>query len=362
MAFEPAQNQTLAPWTTLGLGGESRWSTCADSEEGVLEALRWAESKHIDWMVLGGGSNVVVSDNGYSGLTVHLQTRGLEVVESVDSITLTAQAGEPWDALAKMCTDKGWAGFECLGGIPGQVGATPIQNVGAYGQEVSESIVSVRVYDAAKDKVSDWSDEQCSFGYRDSFFKQAEPGRYVVLAVTFRLKKGGDPSVLYSELSRALEGETLPKGAAGLQKVRQTVLDLRRSKAMVIDPDDPDSRSAGSFFTNPIVDLAIADRLTQLHPAMPRFAVSDPDGTRRAKLAAAWLIEKSGFEKGTRRGSIGISTKHALALVHYGGGLTTDLLSFAQEIRLGVFQTFGVALEAEPRLVGCALPSMGQRK
>ncbi len=357
--FELAENQKLAPWTTLGLGGESRWYTRAQSEEDLLAALRWAKADKHPWMILGDGSNLVVGDAGFDGLTIHVDTRGIEVDERSRDVILDVQAGESWDPLVALATRCGWAGLECLSGIPGRVGATPVQNVGAYGQDVSETISSVRVYDADQDEIQEWSNHDCKFGYRDSAFKRVAPGRYVVLSVHFRLRRNGKPTVLYNELRHALgDDNDLEPGPAGLERVRETVLELRRGKAMVIDPEDPNSRSAGSFFTNPIVDVPFAEELAKRFPTMPRFVVTSPTGEQRSKLAAAWLIERAGFEKGLRLGAVGISEKHALALVHYGGGSTNDLLDLAQRIRMGVHETFGVLLTPEPRLVGCALPGI----
>lgn len=360
MSFEARENLKLAPWTTLGLGGETRWYARIESESDLKSALTFARDNQLAWWVLGEGSNVVVGDGGYAGLTLHMQMRGVQIEEHGRTVELEAQAGEPWDALVARSVQQEWAGLECLSGIPGLVGATPIQNVGAYGQEVSETIVSVRVYDALKEEVRNWTPRECAFAYRDSFFKRAPAGRFVVLSVRFALRAGGEPSVLYGELKRALS-ETDEIGRSqrvSLARVRDTVLRLRRGKAMVLDPEEPNSRSAGSFFTNPIVSVEQADKLTQRFAAMPRFAVTARDGSRQYKLAAAWLIEQAGFRKGTRRGDVGISERHALALVNYGNGTTRELLELASEIRRAVRQTFDVTLEPEPRLLGCSLPPL----
>lgn len=356
MAIEVTENEALAPWTTLGLGGTSRYYAPIRNENELSEALAFAERERLDWMVLGGGSNVVIGDGGFGGLTIHMRMRGISAETSEDAVHVEAKAGEPWDAFVAHCTERGWAGLECLSGIPGLVGASPIQNVGAYGQEVSETIAGVRVYDALRHEVREWSPEACEFGYRDSIFKRSTPGRYVVLSVRFRLRPGGEPTIVYGELARALE-ERSPK-SPDLKTAREAVVRLRRSKAMVIDPDDPDTRSAGSFFTNPVVSDERAKRLGQLHAAMPRFAVTASDGSRKYKLAAAWLIEHAGFEKGFRQGNVGISSKHALALINAGGGSSRELLALAQQIRLAVFKVFEIVLEPEPQLVGCSLPPL----
>jgi UDP-N-acetylmuramate dehydrogenase len=277
---------------------------------------------------------------------------GLTFREEGGAVLVTAGAGQPWDALVAEAVGRGLAGVECLAGIPGFVGATPIQNVGAYGQEVSETIRQVRVMDRASLAVTELDTAACGFGYRDSQFKRT-PDRQVVLAVTFALRPGGAPALRYPELRQALPGE------ASLAEVRSTVLGLRRRKSMVIDPSDENRRSAGSFFMNPIVapeeaeriaNLAVAEGLVADRSQVPRFPA--PGGV---KLAAGWLIEKAGVAKGFRQGPVGVSSRHALALVHHGGGRTADLLALARLVRDTVAVRFGVRLVPEPMLVGASL-------
>lgn len=344
----------LAPRTTLGLGGAAHRLVEATDEDAVIEALAWAEDQGLPVLVLGGGSNLVVADGGWSGLVVHMALRGIEVQRAAGRVALRVAAGEPWDAVVAQTVHEGWAGLECLSGIPGSTGATPIQNVGAYGQEVSEVITAVHVWDRRARRRRVVAPAECRFGYRDSAFKR-DPEGAVVLAVDLALRPGGAPTLRYAELARAFEGA----GQPSLVEVRERVLALRRSKSMVLDPADDDSRSAGSFFTNPVVEAAVADALVEQAlreglvdraAAVPRFAA---DGGR-VKLAAAWLIEAAGFRKGERRGAVGISSRHALALVHHGGGRTQELLAFAEEIRARVRERFGVALEREPVVVGDA--------
>jgi UDP-N-acetylmuramate dehydrogenase len=350
--LELLYNVPLAPRTTFGLGGAARCLVEASDEAGVVEALRWADAEGLPVLVLGGGSNVVVGDDGWDGLVVHVALRGVEVERSEGRSCLRVAAGEPWDDLVARTVQEGWAGLECLSGIPGSVGATPIQNVGAYGQEVSEVITAVHVWDRRAGRRRVLSPPECGFGYRDSAFKR-DPDRAVVLAVDLALRPGGAPTLRYAELARAFEGTASPT----LPEVRERVLALRRSKSMVLDPTDENHRSAGSFFTNPVVERAVADALVEQAlreglvdraAAVPRF----PDEGGRVKLAAAWLIEAAGFRKGERRGAVGISTRHALALVHHGGGRTRELLALAEEIRAGVHARFGIELRPEPVVVG----------
>ena len=317
----------LASLTTLRLGGPARDFVEARSEEELVEAARGAD------LVMAGGSNVVVADDGVPGTVVRIATRGVER----DGLRLTVAAGEDWDALVERCVAAGLQGFECLSGIPGSVGATPIQNVGAYGQEVSETVESVRVFDRETGRVEDMPAAACGFVYRGSVFKYRD--RRIVLSVTFRMREATESGPLrYAELTRAL-GIPL-YGTAPLHEVREAVLALRRGKGMVIDPADPDTVSAGSFFTNPILEAA--------PPGAPTWP--EPDG--RVKTSAAWLIERAGFSRGYGNGRVGISTKHTLALVNRGGATTAELMALAREIAAGVQERFGIALHPEPVLVG----------
>ena len=344
----------LADLTTLRLGGPARTLVGATTAEEVVDLVRRADDAGEPLLVLAGGSNVVVADAGFSGTVVHLLTSGVER----DGDTLTVQAGEPWDPFVERTVREGLAGVECLSGIPGSVGATPIQNVGAYGQEVSETISAVRVYDRVTQSVETLAPEDCGFAYRSSAFKRT-PGRWVVLAVAFTLEPSPvSRPIRYAELARTLGVE--PGERAPLADVREAVLRLRRGKGMVVDPDDPDSVSAGSFFTNPILDAAafaelerrVAERLGP-DQHLPRWP--EPDG--RTKTSAAWLIERAGFTKGHGDpATIAISAKHTLALTNRGAGTTAQLVALAQEIAGGVEEAFGVALQPEPVFVGHAWP------
>ncbi|MFL5904798.1 MAG: UDP-N-acetylmuramate dehydrogenase [Solirubrobacteraceae bacterium] len=335
-----ATDAPLAPLTTLRLGGPAKRLMPVESEAELVDAVREVDASGEPLLVLAGGSNLVLPDAGWPGVVVHVQTGGVAGEDGV----LEVQAGESWDDLVAATVADGLAGFECLSGIPGSVGATPIQNVGAYGQEVAASVRSVRVVDRSTWAVSELAAAECGFGYRTSAFKGSD--RWVVLAVTFALRRSAASQPLrYAELARALEVE--PGATAALDEVRAGVLALRRGKGMVIDPADPDTVSAGSFFMNPILD---ADAYARLDPAPPAFP--QPDG--RIKTSAAWLIERSGFRKGYARGRVAISSKHALALVNRGGATTQELLALAREIAGGVRERFGVELEPEPTIVGGA--------
>jgi UDP-N-acetylmuramate dehydrogenase len=303
--------------------------------------------------ILGGGSNLVVSDAGWDGLVIAMAQRGIELSVHGATADLDVAAGEPWDELVATTVERDLAGLECLSGIPGLVGATPIQNVGAYGQEVAMTIRSVRVLDRATLEVHELEPADCGFGYRTSVFKR-NPERCVALAVRFSLRLGGEPLLAYAELQRALGTS---RAAPSLSQVRAAVLALRRDKSMLLDARDENRRSAGSFFLNPIVDGATAERVAQHALAqgwvartedVPRFAAEGG----QVKLAAAWLIERTGARKGERRGAFGISSRHALALVHHGGGSSAQLIAFARELRDRVRAQLGVELVPEPAFLG----------
>ncbi|MCA9581061.1 MAG: UDP-N-acetylmuramate dehydrogenase [Myxococcales bacterium] len=350
--MELLENHPLAPLTSLGLGGPAEWFVKAKTDDDIRGALQWAGDRGCDATILGEGSNAVIADRGIRGIVVQIGTRGLSFREDGDDLWVEAVAGESWDDLVAETVRRNAAGMECLSGIPGSVGATPIQNVGAYGQEVADAIAGVIAFDRESHDVVELAPEQCSFSYRNSRFKM-EPRRFVVLRVLFRLRMGAPPSLRYGELLRAFDGRPSPK----IADVRRAVLSLRRSKSMLLDPSDPNGQSAGSFFTNPV--LSEAGALAAIERGRRRGLVSAeenaptfPAGPGRTKMAAGWLIERAGFSKGLRRGPVGISTKHALALVHHGGGTTRALMDLAQEIQRGVQDAFGVELQPEPVLLG----------
>ncbi len=350
--LEIERDVPLATLTTLELGGPARWYARVRTIDELKAAVTWGRENAVETVIMGGGSNLVVGDGGWDGLVVHVGLRGTSL--GADGV-VEAAAGEPWDALVEQAIVHGLAGIECLSGIPGSVGATPIQNVGAYGQEVADVLDAVSVLEIASGAERVLAPADCELAYRDSRFKR-EPGRVVVTRVRLRLRPRGAPLLRYAELQRALEGET-----PTLQRTREAVLELRRRKSMLVEPDDPNRRSVGSFFTNPIVPAAQADALVrravdagivERPEDVPRW----PAGDGRTKLAAAWLIERAGIAKGYRRGAVGISSRHTLALVHHGGGTTTELLALAAHVRDTVRAAFGVVLHPEPTLLGVDLP------
>jgi UDP-N-acetylmuramate dehydrogenase len=341
--------ERLADHTTLRLGGPARAWVRATTEQELVDAL----SAGGPVLVLGGGSNLVVADGGYDGTVVEVATRGVSADADGDDATcggvlVTVAAGEDWDGFVAHAVEHGWVGVEALAGIPGRVGATPLQNVGAYGQDVSQTIARVRVWDRVLKGVRTFARADCGFGYRTSRFKADRlsdgGGRHVVLDVTFQLAQGSlGTSVQYAELARALGVELGQR--APLADVREAVLALRRGKGMVLDPADHDTWSAGSFFTNPVVEAA----------AVPPDAPAWPQPDGRVKTSAAWLIERAGFGKGYAAGAVALSTKHTLALTNRGGATTEELLALAREVRDGVEAAFGIRLVNEPVLVGCEL-------
>lgn len=336
--------ERLADWTTLRLGGPAQRWIQVSTRDDLYAAVAVADAAGEPVLVLGGGSNLVVADAGFDGAVIRVATQGRATGGSACSgAEITVEAGEDWDSLVATAVAEEWVGIEALSGIPGTVGAVPIQNVGAYGQEVSETISQVHTYDRVDRRPRILFAADCGFGYRTSVFKQ-HPGRYVVGAVTFQFRLGnlGAP-IGYSELARTLGVETGQRAESA--RVREAVLKLRTGKGMVLDPTDHDTWSAGSFFTNPFVS---PDALPDGAPAYPQ-----PDGT--VKTSAAWLIERAGFSRGYGSGRARVSTKHTLALTNLGGATTVDLLDLARAIRAGVQSTFGIDLHPEPTLINCAL-------
>jgi UDP-N-acetylmuramate dehydrogenase len=335
----------LAPRTTLGVGGPAAHYARVESEADLLEALAWASARELPVRVLGGGSNIVVSDAGFAGLVIDVALRGVRGEARGDLRTVRAAAGEPWDEFVESMVSAGLQGLECLSGIPGRVGATPIQNVGAYGQDVSETITEVRAIDARERTRRVFSKAECQFSYRDSFFKSREPGRYVVTEVAFELRAGAAPAVRYAELERWFAARI--HASPTLAEVRATVIQLRRAKSMVLDASDPNSRSCGSFFVNPVLsaqDFAAFSARAKTEGAVPQF----PQDDGRVKLSAGWLIEHAGLPRGTRDGAVGLSTQHALALVAHEGARALDVARLAERVQRTVDEQFGVRLEPEP--------------
>jgi len=344
----PLEHVPLAPRCTMGVGGPARFFVEAADEATIVEAARWAEARGLPLRILGGGSNIVVADDGVDALVVQVALRGISARPDGDTVEVTAAAGEPWDPFVERAVAGGWAGLECLSGIPGLVGATPMQNVGAYGQEVAETVTAVRVLDRRAGAVATLPAADCGFGYRTSRFKSGEADRFVVLAVTYRLARNGAPRVRYADLEKDLAARGIARPS--LRDVRESVLAVRRSKSMVLDPTDANRRSCGSFFLNPIVDQALLARVERAagDAGMPRW----PEADGRTKLSAAWLIERAGFRRGDGPGPVTLSTRHSLAIVCHDGARATDVTAFAAAIRTRVEMRFGVRLVLEPVLWG----------
>lgn len=338
----------LAPRSSLRVGGAARWFTVASSIEDVAAAHAWSRAQGVPLVVLGGGTNVVVADAGLNALVVAVQPRGLTIAGDGETLQVTAAAGEPWDAVVEASVARGGAGLECLSGIPGLTGGTPIQNVGAYGQDVSGVIEQVTAFDTVTGAATVLPAADCGFAYRSSRFKARDVGRFVVCEVRFRLRKG-PPTTTYADVESALAraGVTQPS----LADVRTAVLEIRRRKAMVLDPDDPDTRSVGSFFTNPVITASDAERVAaRAGTAAPAF----PQADGQLKLPAAWLIERAGFARGAQDGAVGLSSKHTLAIVTRDGATAADVIRFASGVSRRVEALFGVRLRPEPVLLGFA--------
>jgi UDP-N-acetylmuramate dehydrogenase len=346
--LELLEHAPLGSRTTLGVGGPARYLVEARSEGELVEALTWASQHGVAVRVLGGGSNLVVADAGFEGLVLVVALRGIQLSNDTGDAVLSAKAGEPWDGVVARSVARGLGGLEGLSGIPGCAGATPIQNVGAYGQEVAETIVSVRAIDRLSRLPVELTAADCHFQYRDSFFKSQAPERYVVTEVRFALQARERAPVRYPDLQRELErrGATEPTLAA----VRDAVLAVRREKSMLLDASDENGRSCGSFFLNPIVTPTQVEIVRAA--AAPSVPPSYPQGDGRVKLAAGWLIEQSGFAKGMRDGNVGLSTKHALAIVAHDGASADEVTRFSNRIREGVKRRFGVDLTPEPNFWG----------
>jgi len=339
------ENQPLAPFTTFGIGGRARWFAEAGTEADLFEACEWAGERAAPLFVLGGGSNVLIADEGFRGLVVHLGLKGFEQ----DGDLFRVGAGETWDDCVGRAVGCGYSGWECLAGIPGTVGGTPVQNVGAYGQEVATTIERVRVFDRKTRDFTEFSNAECGFAYRRSRFNSVDKGRFIVTRVDYRLRRDGSPNLSYADLKLHFRDRV---DVPLLCEVAEAVRSIRRSKGMVLVEGDPDCRSAGSFFKNPSVRQEVADRIREFaaKSGVP-LRVFPTDGGL-VKVPAAWLIEHAGFAKGYRMGAAGISSKHTLALTNCGGATANEILVLARRIAEAVEAKFGVRLEMEPEMVG----------
>lgn len=343
------ENASLAPLTTLKIGGAARYFVRAENELQAVEAYHFAAEHGFPLFVLGGGSNVLIADAGFDGLVLQIALEGISFApQTSETVSVTAQAGEDWDAFCQICVEKNLQGVECLSGIPGLVGGAPVQNVGAYGQEVAETITGVRAFDRKSGQILELSNADCRFSYRTSIFNTTEKDRFIVLAVRFALNQNGAPKITYKDL-REFFGDRQPD----LAETRAAVLQIRRAKSMVIDAADENSRSAGSFFKNPIVTEAefaeILENAKKINiKNVPYFKMDDA----HLKIPAAWLIENSGFCKGFRDGNVGLSTNHTLAVVNLGDASAKEVISFKDEIQAKVKKIFDIDLKPEPVFVG----------
>jgi UDP-N-acetylmuramate dehydrogenase len=346
------ENKPLAPFTTIGIGGPARWFVEAARESDVTEAIAWAREHHAELFVLGGGSNLLISDAGFDGLVLHIALRGVAVdVTNYQATERIYQvgAGENWDEFVQQTVLDNCAGIECLAGIPGTVGGTPVQNVGAYGQEIASVVERVRAFDSKELGFVEFSAADCNFAYRRSRFNSADLGRYVVTRVDYRLAQNGEPTLRYVDLQRALAESRTDGARPSLAEVAAVVRNVRQAKGMLLVEGDPDCCSAGSFFKNPVVSEEQVRQVTSVSTKEPpRF----PAGPGQVKLPAAWLIEQAGFHKGYTLGAAGVSSRHTLALINRGGASAAEILALANQISGAVKQRFGIVLEMEPVRIG----------
>ncbi len=339
----------LAPFTTLKVGGKARFFVSAETEKQVLEAIAFAEECESDVFILGGGSNVLIADKGFDGLVLQINLKGIETFAEKDGkVYVTAQAGEDWDEFVDFCVGRNLQGIECLSGIPGFVGGTPMQNVGAYGQEVSETITTVRVFDRKTREILELTNADCGFQYRKSIFNTKDKNRFIVLAVTYALKTSGQPKIVYKDLQDFFGGRT-----PTLRETREAVCRIRAEKAMLVRQGGADSNSVGSFFKNPVVPGKDFEKIVELAKKIgienvPCYQVNEKD----VKIPAAWLIEKSGFQKGYTKGRAGLSTKHTLALTNRGNASAAEILELKKEIQAKVKYIFNIELTVEPVIIG----------
>ncbi len=346
--MKPMENVLLARWTTFGLGGPARWFLEATSDEEVAAGVAWARDRKLALFILGGGSNLLVGDDGFPGAVLRIAIRGIRSVGAPE--ILEAGAGEDWDGLVAYAVARGLGGVECLSGIPGTVGGTPVQNVSAYGQEVSSTIRSVDAFDRQTDRLVTLMPADLGFAYRRSVLNTTATGHYILLRVTFELARDAAPCIAYRDVAKAFAASN---AAPSLQQVRDTVRGIRRVKGMLIVDGDPDCRSAGSFFKNPVVETAVFEDLAgRLDGELPRFPAADGF----VKIPAARLIEAAGFARGYQRGGAAISSKHTLALTNRDRATAADVVALAREIRDTVRDRFGVTLAPEPIFLGFSSP------
>jgi UDP-N-acetylmuramate dehydrogenase len=343
----------LAPYTTFRIGGPARFFCEVEDEAEVAEAVSFAKQRGLPLFVLGGGSNLLVSDAGFDGVVLRV---GVPVAKGEhrdgESVLLVVGAGENWDDVVLYAVDHGYAGIECLAGIPGDVGGTPVQNVGAYGQEVAETIVQVRAYDLETGTFVDLDHEACRFGYRRSLFNAEARGRYIVTAVTYKLRPGGEPALRYADVKRHFAAQFERGEKLSLRQVYEAVRSIREQKGMLVGQGGPDGRSAGSFFKNPVVPSEALPQIALKAECDSEKVPQFPAGDGKVKLAAAWLVEQAGFHKGFAMGRAAISSRHTLALVNLGDATAAELIALRDAVMTAVKNKFGIQLEQEPVMLG----------
>jgi UDP-N-acetylmuramate dehydrogenase len=336
----------LAPYTTFQIGGPARWFAEAVSEDDIVSGVAFAAENRLPLFILGGGSNLLVSDAGFPGVVLRIALTGIASTHDNDRFLVSAAAGEDWDGLVAYAVAANAAGVECLSGIPGTVGGTPVQNVGAYGQEVSQTIVTVRAFDRKTLQFIDLHASDCGFSYRRSIFNSSERERYVVTRVDYALHKDGPASIVYADLARYFASRN---GAAPtLAEVRDAVRSIRAQKGMLLVSGDADCRSAGSFFKNPVVPVTILDSLAKELGIQKQSIPAYPAQDGEVKLSAAWLIERAGYQKGFALGNAGISSRHTLALINRGGASAAEIVSLRDRLTDTIASRFGIRLEPEP--------------
>ena len=347
--LEIEHDVSLANLSTIQIGGKAKYFTKAKTDKDLIEALQFAATKKIPHLILGQGSNTLFGDGTFEGLIIQIATTGI----SSDSTGLvTARAGEPWDNFVQYCIQNNFTGVECLSGIPGLVGATPIQNVGAYGQEVSQTITSVRALEIASRKVRVFTADECQFNYRTSRFKTVDQGKFVITEVSFQLTPDSQPKIIYHELftyiKSRLSYKTLTENKDRLAAVREAVLDIRGQKSMLINANDPNSKSLGSFFLNPIISKDRCAEILKLWKTMPYFNFGS-----EVKISAAWLLENSGYRKGHIYKDVGTSENHCLAIINRGKGTSKQVKELCQQMQKAVYEKFGIQLVNEPNFIDC---------
>ncbi|MGD0444739.1 MAG: UDP-N-acetylmuramate dehydrogenase [Edaphobacter sp.] len=350
------ENVPFAPYTTLGIGGPARYFCVAETESEIAEAAQLAHDRNLSLFVLGGGSNLLVSDTGFDGLVMRVGVRSVQSskheYKQGSCIQLEVGAGESWDAFVLHCVERGYAGIECLAGIPGDVGGTPVQNVGAYGQEVAETIVKVRAYDLEGRRFVDLDHETCHFGYRRSLFNAEARGRYIVTAVSYKLRLGGEPALRYADVKNYFAAQIERGEKPTLRQVYDAVRSIREQKGMLAGQGGPNGRSAGSFFKNPVISSTMVPQIALAAGCKAEDVPQYRAGEGKVKLAAAWLVEQAGFHKGFSIGRVAISSCHTLALVNLGGATAAELIALRDAVMRAVNDKFAIQLEQEPVMLG----------